>query len=822
MAVTYEQLQKWKPEELDAAADQLNTARKKLFDQQDELDAGSTPSSWIGQAATRAENRHRRLVSSLNDIAAPLSRVINALDEASPTIKKAKNSVQSAHDSAIGKGWKVDTSSPVTISAAGVETKDGDEATMKELAQTIEDALADAETAATELAAVLNSAKKGDYDGGDASLESASLPPELRHLPTDELIDKMLADPDKYDGYTDALSTWEQQQLGEEIANRFGDLTNPDAIGDDGTPPIGDPEAAKLAETLAAYGDDSTVSTAVLNKTGPDGFLNIQKNLLASMESGGWYMGEDQPYVTGDTMGDLQRAWGTTLASATNGTDGDNSAGTSEHVSGDWVQSLVERGDDDYDVAHAMGDTGSPRGFQLLAPMLRDGGHGSYLLNEVGTSMEKMERDAHGGGLIWRTGNGQLDFTQGTWDPLSDSDPNYDSGMDPFGALFEGMSHNPDAARDFLSGDLAGAGAVDDSKSRVEYYMTDRIWTALPDGFQPADSHFGDALVSATTEDADQRSADLTEEAFKSASDYINPGDNDTPAGELSPAMRRAMAHISGAYVPDVFAALSDSQVGTDYGPYADRQPAADLVGTVGMDGVREVLGDIGKDDEAYDISQSMAASYMSTGLDDYLSRSGLSPEEQVRLAQDNVIDPYANVRGALQEGWTEEQFAEAKARDEEASNSGDWKYDAGAWALKQVTGELAGKIPIVGGPIGDGTNSVIDSSAGYFSGLNDVDSTQETREIIAAEIGDGRRDMQTLVDAAVYDNLPANALPPDLRGPDGHKVPMTEWTTEQRDAWETARTNDPRAHAAAELLGNLVDQTNIGMDHANNEQDGG
>lgn len=58
MAITYDQLQSWEPGDLDAAAEELNAAvRKKLVDQQDEMDAGKPPGSWVGISADAAVKR---------------------------------------------------------------------------------------------------------------------------------------------------------------------------------------------------------------------------------------------------------------------------------------------------------------------------------------------------------------------------------------------------------------------------------------------------------------------------------------------------------------------------------------------------------------------------------------------------------------------------------------------------------------------------------------------------------------------------------------------------------------------------------------------
>ncbi|MFE6506121.1 hypothetical protein ACFVDI_03630 [Nocardioides sp. NPDC057767] len=449
MAVTYEQLQSWKPEELDTAADQLNTARKSFQDQQDEMDAGKVPSTWIGEAATRAENRHRRLVADLNDIAAPLSQVINALDEAAASIKKAKDNAKHAYDDAIGRGWKVTFSGGVQITDPAPDEKDPDKdkGTMQQLAQNIQDALTDAESADADLTAVLNHATKGDYDGGDGTIEQASLPPELRNLPEEELINKMLSDPGKYDGYIDALPPDAQERLGKEISDRLDSTLNDDDYK------LSKEEADRLNAMLSAYTDDSTVAAGLYKDLGADG-------TVASMARIEEYLRMQSP--DSGSLNTLASNLRSGLASASNdpgfpaekfGHDIVKYAGPSGvYLSNDEQDALRDR----------YPNWGGTGGASVLAYLMKDHDLNGDLVLGAAEELDKFEQaDGPLGAKTWyhHTGHG----------PLGSGENGY--GADPMAAIMGNLGDHPEQGYEFFTED----------ESRQKFYFNDRTWEA--DGY---------------------------------------------------------------------------------------------------------------------------------------------------------------------------------------------------------------------------------------------------------------------------------------------------------------------------------------------------
>jgi polar amino acid transport system substrate-binding protein len=232
MAITYEQLQGWGPGDLDAAAEELNASvRKKLLDQQDEMDGGKIPGSWVGASADAATLRHDKLTEGLNDMAAPVAEVINVLDQVAPQIKSAKAAAKSAHQAITAKGYQVEVATSATVATSPPAKTDEDmseeeaeaiKRQVEEFQRDLLDALQKAERADANLASVLTSATKNQFDGGTGSIQQAGLPPELRGLSDEEVATRIVADPEKYDGFVDALTPAQQRALGAAIAEEMG------------------------------------------------------------------------------------------------------------------------------------------------------------------------------------------------------------------------------------------------------------------------------------------------------------------------------------------------------------------------------------------------------------------------------------------------------------------------------------------------------------------------------------------------------------------------------------------------------------------------
>ena len=757
MAVTYDQLQSWKPEQLDNAANDLNSARKKLQDQQDEMDAGKVPDTWIGQSATAAESRHRQLVAALNDIAAPLSQVINALDEASSTIKRAKDKAKSAHNTATSREW--------TVSFAGAQVKvedptpdekdpDKDKGTMQQIVDDITDALREADTAQAELAGVLNSAKKDEYDGGTGSIGQASLPPELRGLSDDELYKKMLENPAEYDGYVDALSTEQQKELGQALADATSPITDPNNFslyGADGRS-IDPAKLAKINAMFDAYGEHPVVSTAFLNDLGPDGLLNLN-GWVSRLQSDDNFPDDSNPYHNtmnpdlARQIGWLQENLGQTLDAGTEGVTASDIGAADNHVSAEWVAQLVAKGDEAVPVGWQGQDGGAPYkayGFQVMAPMLRSVDNG-YLLNQVGDGMLDFETKfarENGGHSPWNfpimdddgrivggytdrfLSNGpdqnhmegiRLDWTGGA----DQDDP---AGFDPMGALLDGMSNNPDAARDFLDGPNVDMG--DGSVRRTDYLLTDRHWPYDEVSWQdrPIDqqenhgptnsSALGDALKAATMDDTfdegdrkqigrlldDIVTSTAQDDALHQDDDdkTTNPADVDA----IRPELRGDLGQIFGYHSETLHESMSSTTIteGGKSGPFGTTYSEGDM---------RRFLLDLGKDPEAYEtVRQAEYAEAQRQIIEDL---KGHKDDAQVIASQH--AGGMGDILGALDYGANKADILDTLTKDGEHNDEVSQKAGVARFIAGQLPTDAASKaVPGLGWALDTGINSAIDS----------------------------------------------------------------------------------------------------------------
>ena len=827
--VTLAQLESWRPERLGPLGDQLNQDRKRLLDLQDEMDTAAPPSSWIGDASVSAGERHDDLVADLNDVVAGISPVIEALDTATSALTSARDRALEVRDTVRANGWELQVSgTSVRITDPSPAEDEGDaeddQGRMEALANDLAQALADADEADATLAGALRASRRGDHDGGTGSLADAALPEGLRGLSDSELIQAFLDDPGAYNTYVDALSTEQQQALGREVATRAEPLANHDlwlnaAQGDAEWPT--DDQLSDLTELLDAYGGDATVATSILGELGPENLLDIQQTLTSS-PSGDT---DDAPFSPA-VIGAAQRGWGGVLAAATAGTHSDDAAGTSEHVSGDYVQQLLELGDDEYQLD---GYENFAQGYQILSPLLHDAGHGSYFLNEVGDHMEAYERDYRDENDTspWLgSSDKQIDYTDGAWDrPEDPEDDEYAPGRDPFAPLMDGLSQSPEAARVFFSNNPNEVGDGGDM-DRIAYYLREREWP-IPDwaeGTSVAQDTLGDALVTATTHDPTPLSADLAEEAVRVGAADDLPRDG----------LRRSYAEIVSAYMPDVYEALSGGEPVSsgDALPWFEGEQDPDLRADFDDAVIRSLLTDIGADEEAQQAVTGAAAGYADYGYDHYFSGAADGPddpnesrddvwEQRREAAQANVSNPYAAVVGSLGEGASEALREEGFANDAATSAEGDTKYEVGGY----LAGQLAGQVPFVGGPLSD----VVGAGTDAITGANDVDTSAQVREDIASGIADTRGAAQALAEDAVYRNLPDSVLDtytgedgdPVFTDGSGERIPMSEWGQEQIDAWQRAREDTGAAGTASQLSQDLVDQLSGSGDDAEDNEGG-
>ncbi|KQW48017.1 hypothetical protein ASC77_16620 [Nocardioides sp. Root1257] len=792
---TIAQLESWDPAAVGASAESLNADRKALVDLQDEMDAGSPPGSWQGEAATAAVGSHDRIYARLADLVAAVSPVVEALDAAQASIKSAQDSLHAALSTVAAEGWKLEETGGggVRITAPASSDDGGgllgaidekvDQARMTALAQQIADALQAASDADSQLASVLTGARVGSYDGGTGTLADAALPPEMRGLSNAELVDYMFKHPKETAPYLDALSDDQRQAVGSALSTRWDDMAVPVvATGDQDAYPT-QAELDELNELTAAFGEDPVVATTLLDDLGPRGLLELQTTLLANPPAGA------DP-ISWESAGEAQRIWGHTLAAATAGAD--SGPGGVDHVSAEWIDQLNAAAQGHYDLA--PGVIGNAYGYQVLSPLLAADGHSAYFLNEVGTGMEKFEHDYmddNGGASPWDsyTFPGELDLTH-----LKDGmpDPDQPNGHDPFGGLMEGLSHNPVAAREFFN-DPFGDSVYD---NRVDHYLNDRDWSNFEDyGDRPSEiGTLGDALTTATTVDPEAGSASVMNDVVNAVGD---------PDHELAPELRSDVGTMVSHYMPSVFDTMNgDHPITTgDPVPWLPGDQRNDLMVDFDPDHLKYTLDQVGRSEDAGGIVSDAAARYANLGYDTIFSGGadgdlGPGPDDpdalwanRLDLADSRVSDPYAHVASYLGGGYADQLRADGLAADAATSNAGDSAWKVGGFIAEQAVG----KVPVVGS-FGD---FLVGQGVDAITGANDVDTTEQVEQQMGHHLSDVNGSAQAMAQNAVYRNLPDSVL--DHVGSDGHggsvfdapdgtRLPMSQWGPEQADAWHRAQ----------------------------------
>lgn len=775
--VTMSVLLSWKPARLTSISDKLNLDRKGLVDLQDELDAGQPPEGWVGADHYSAEQKHKQLAADLVDYVAEVAKVINALDTAAGLISSAKSSLEGAISGAEAAGFSVNRTTGVLTDTEEIDPEDtAAETTRMKLrnsyVQTINDALQDAADADGDLADALRSANSGSIDV-DGTLADQSVMSDLRGKTPEEQAKYFLDHPELGAALLETLPVEVRQEIGEQLADR----TTLAMDYEDGVDP-NDPEGTAaylsgLNEMIEAYGADEVVATAFLERMGPDGLMELNTWLPTLQLDDDFPDGydEDRPVHDGlsTAMGDLQRNLGTLLDAGTSGLTGDHQPGSDTHVSSAWVQELVGMGDDTFRLgvsnhyeAHRV------FGYQLLAPLLHDA-DSHYLLTEVGDGMITFETEyaeEHGtipwgpvyedGRLVGGRTDGQewtdhldglrLDWTQGTGHDDR-------AGFDPMGALLDGLSNNPDAARDFLTGpDVPVEFHTGDDesevrdRSRLNYLLTDRIWEPdhvswsqvhMNEAYGPSNiAYLGDALQAATMDgsvDAGDRTQvrDILEETVHSlATDEAVHGhdnrhldDDDTkPFSEMDwidPALRDPLANILG-YHAETLHETMEVRSGEPLGPYGVRWDENELI---------KVLADIGKDPTA---NETLREAEYAEAI--HQIKSSLPGSGDPSLVTENHARAMASILSSLDYGAVRSDIVESTTADEEHNTSVSDK----AGIARELVGFIpTDKIPL-GGFVGD---KVFEGLIGAWEEANQVDHVGD-RNYSTGELLTGRRNM--------------------------------------------------------------------------------
>jgi hypothetical protein len=709
MTVTYEKLQSWKPNGLSDAADKLNNLRKKLIDQQDEMDAGKPPDSWqTPNSSEAARNRHKRLVEDLNDIAAPLSAVVAGLDSAASSLRSAKESAKTAYDGAIGKGWtvkfpggtqvEIEDPTPPESTAPGhrrgrAATTHPDQSTMDSYAQTISKALADATEAEADLEGVLNTATSGGYDGGDGEIADA-IPPEIGKILAAGQEDGDRPDKaamQRYAAYMDELEDEPElkreilSQMGREgIANAFknAEATGVDlhaAMGATGRDVIEDwvehdvknkGVSGDTATLLGAYKNDAAFTKELFTNVSPDEWADAIKHENGEAFSGGKIDEEDRKVYS-----EFLRAGGSAFATYTQGHP------DPKGLANEWFKSITEGDDENASALTLMIKKGGEDGATFQTDFM-------YNLTDDVYNWER----SHDGDPVW----GPKDV--GLVDP--DADVDYSnrgrgsyvltsgSANDGMANLLGGLNHSPEAAQRFFADDTLDNGDKDD---RLKYFMLDRTFAA-GDKSDEGDG-LGLALEAATVGGKHldpELSASIATEVMQTIADNSGKDDGWFEDGwHTWPEMNDSLGAIASGYSNDVYDLLSGEL------------PNGKDELRISEDDFKVVLGELGRGDDKTG-AEMVGAAMVAEGNDrvdaeirDFLEKHPNADIEQVNDKIGGLLSAH-NTR-------TGEVLGETVGSSVLVDLEGEEEAQAKAEFMQKAISIGSGFIPGAGDVIGEG-----------------------------------------------------------------------------------------------------------------------
>jgi hypothetical protein len=577
--------------------------------------------------------------------------------------------------------------------------------------------------------------------------------------------------------------------------------------------PTYEPTPAELAELrtlLQTYGKDKVFAFELLNTLGPKGLLELNGTLATYQLD---HPGKDADSFlfnnnTADLVRDLQNGLGVMLDTATeptgtkSGLRGETYVPGQYELSSQWVSDLMAAGRSKMDI----GDPYNPAryvedvyGYQLLAPMLRNGDLDPAFVATVGGDIVDFEREQGKNSALWNEGRGEnvrLDWTQ---DHNDNAAP---AGYDPVASLMDGLSRNGEAGRDLFTG-VSESSA--DPKApqggrlpRLDYLLTDRNWAAdVPGGpgwtaevMQHGDDyrksglndlgialeratidhqgedarHLVEAIVYETTVDEQATGAENGADPKKgSAADFMK-------TNVIDPEMRDSMANIMSSYIVDVNANISDA----DY-------PSGDSI-DVDRDQLVRFLADLGKDEGTHETMAKAEAAYGAAAYDHILS-GRQNPDADMRANLDAmkvVSQNYGSVMGALDLGAVEAKIETSAAVDEKHNSSVETRYKVIGPLVEGLVGAATSRIP--GGS--DLANGFVGNALEDLEKWEQVDSSGLTRYQVGEVLSAGRTSAVDIAEATLYESGRLEKLPPSLLDGNGDPRPMQTWSNEDISTW--------------------------------------
>ncbi|KRC65173.1 hypothetical protein ASE12_10590 [Aeromicrobium sp. Root236] len=566
-----------------------------------------------------------------------------------------------------------------------------------------------------------------------------------------------------------------------------------------------------LVDLLKKYGTDQMFAAMLLNKIGPDGMLRLNQ-IVAQSESDtkpddyGNKDGGPRDNALGDLIGQFQKSLGITLGTATGGQDGYEPGTRDDYrLDGDFTERLNELGrekstikwpgDDDLEYGTEL------YGYQVLAPLLKNGEFSSDFLTDVGNGMYYFDKgDGEHGGGPWmdtvanlRSDHGiRLDWTEGTGSTHA-------AGFDPMNGLMTALGNNPQASHDFFTDSrsymIDGKEGHDQDvgyNEKLRYLLNERHW-GLPndqpymgdgtdkDGYydkklweEQNNTHAMDPLgkaLTAATGLGDRDSATL----FGDVVYEVSHGDSDKFGDLRDDFSNMATQHLGGinsAFIGDGGAGpdgdIDPITKGVQYDPGFSAMDDLDL---------EKFLAEIGKDHDAATHLTAAEGLYMQAGYHHYAGLDG-SIEDRIAAIDANVNTPLGHVLGALDYGSSEQTFDDHQESDKEHNDGVDDKY--------KIIGFFTDKLPFDKIPVGG--DLVKEGVGAYLDALKEsehIDTTAVANQLIGSLHSGSENHIQTTAEMTLYASLSdqdlaqfGDKIP---RSSDGSPKPLGDWTAQDQ-----------------------------------------
>lgn len=572
------------------------------------------------------------------------------------------------------------------------------------------------------------------------------------------------------------------------------------------------PTLSDLNDYLSRFGPVAAIAAPLMNKIGPDGLLRLNQ-IVAQSETDekpdpyGNKDGGPRDNALGSMIADLQKNLGVTLGVASGGPHG-YAPGTPQQyrLAPDFVDRLNALGQQEHDITWP-GDSdyhygAKLYGYQVLAPLLRNGQFSSDFLTPIANGMYDFDRyHGDGNGSVWtdttmnlRSDNGiRIDWTQGTGSTHS-------SGFDPLQGLMDSLGKNPGSAHDFFTDERSytydGSHGWDEThgyNDKLRYLLNERNWH-LPndqpymgdgtdqDGYyqkglweEQNNTHGMDPLgraLAAATAGGDPESATLFGDVVHEVA-HGNSDRYDDLRDDFATMATQHLGAINSQFIgdggPGSNGDIDPVTPGIQYAPGFDDSSNVDL---------EKYLSEIGHDGDAKDHLTAAEALYMQAGYHQAMSDPHATLDDRIAYLNARVNTPLGHVLGALDYGDSDQKWADHEEADQAHNDAVDQKY--------AIISFLTDKLPFDKIPVaGDLVKSGVDDWMGALQDSEHVDTSAVANALIGNLHSGSENHVQSTAEMTLLANLSAKdraELGLDWpTGADGQPKPLGQWSEADR-----------------------------------------